>query len=196
MGLEGEPLPLLWTCDYIPKNPEGWSKAEKASDAETEYVVGEFNCSCVGISMFQAVCGGEKTLADVPDADYFEASKLTSLMGVKARAPHAGRTDALSRPPPPCSPPLAHCLLFPPLRALLFSSGSSSPLIFSRPLSRWPLSLVRRRLRCSTRPGALTHLRRRRSRPKPRPLPPPRLLRLLASQWTSSEELLDHLEGF
>jgi len=28
--------------------------------------------------------GGEKTLADVPDADYFEACKLTDLMGVKA----------------------------------------------------------------------------------------------------------------
>ena len=84
MGLGGEPLPLLWTCDYIPKNPEGWTKAENASDAETEYVVGEFNCSCVGISMFQAVCGGEKTLADVPDEDYFEACKLTDLMGVKA----------------------------------------------------------------------------------------------------------------
>ena len=84
MGLGGEPLPLLWTCDYIPKNPEGWDKAENASDAETEYVVGEFNCSCVGISMFQAVCGGEKTLADVPDEDYFEACKLTDLMGVKA----------------------------------------------------------------------------------------------------------------
>ena len=84
MGLQGEPLPLLWTADYIPKNPEGWTKAENADDAETEYVVGEFNCSCVGISMFQAVCGGEKTLADVPDEDYFEACKLTDLMGVKA----------------------------------------------------------------------------------------------------------------
>merc|ERR1719424_1112919 len=27
--------------------------------------------------MFQAVCGGEKTLADVPDVDYHEACKLT-----------------------------------------------------------------------------------------------------------------------
>jgi len=84
MDLGGEPLPLLWTCDYIPKNPEGWDKKENASDTETKYVVGEFNCSCVGISMFQAVCGGEKTLADVPDEDYFEACKLTDLMGVKA----------------------------------------------------------------------------------------------------------------
>ncbi|KAH8062526.1 hypothetical protein JL722_3447 [Aureococcus anophagefferens] len=65
LDLKGEALPLLWTCDYIPKNPEGWSKTENACDMETEYVVGEFNCSCVGVSMFQAVCGGDKTLADV-----------------------------------------------------------------------------------------------------------------------------------
>jgi len=87
LGLEGEPLPLLWTADYIPKNPDSWAKGpydRSCSDAETEYTVGEFNCSCVGISMFQAVCGGEKTLADVPDADYFEACELTELMGVKA----------------------------------------------------------------------------------------------------------------
>ena len=84
LGLAGEPLPLLWTCDYIPKNPEGWGKAENASDAETKYVVGEFNCSCVGISKFQAVCGGEKTLADVSDEDYFDACRLTDMMGVKA----------------------------------------------------------------------------------------------------------------
>ncbi|KAH8069798.1 hypothetical protein JL721_5690 [Aureococcus anophagefferens] len=84
LDLKGEKLPLIWTCDYIPKNPEGWDKAENAEPMQTEYVVGEFNCSCVGISMFQAVCGGEKTLADVPNADYSEACKLTDLMGVKA----------------------------------------------------------------------------------------------------------------
>ena len=83
LDLEGQPLPLLWTADYIPKDPEGWD-AHNASDAKTEYVVGEFNCSCVGISKFQAVCGGEKTLADVPDEDYYDACKLTDLMGVKA----------------------------------------------------------------------------------------------------------------
>merc|ERR1719409_1651936 len=84
LDLEGQPLPLLWTADYIPKNPEGWDKKENACDAATEYVVGEFNCSCVGISKFQAVCGGEKTLADVPDEDYYDACQLTDLMGVKA----------------------------------------------------------------------------------------------------------------
>ena len=87
LELEGEPLPLLWTCDYIPKNPDTWPKGpydRSCPDAETEYTVGEFNCSCVGISKFQAVCGGEKTLADVPDEDYFDACELTDLMGVKA----------------------------------------------------------------------------------------------------------------
>ena len=87
LGLAGEPLPLLWTCDYIPKNPDDWELGpydRSCPDEKTEYTVGEFNCSCVGISMFQAVCGGEKTLADVPDEDYFEACQLTDLMGVKA----------------------------------------------------------------------------------------------------------------
>ncbi|KAJ8598720.1 hypothetical protein CTAYLR_010228 [Chrysophaeum taylorii] len=78
LGLGGEPLPLLWTCDYIPKD------AEDGSPGVTEYVVGEFNCSCVGVSKFQAVCGGDKTLADVPDEDYFDACKLTDLMGRQA----------------------------------------------------------------------------------------------------------------
>merc|ERR1712176_1610951 len=58
--------------------------AEDGTPGATEYVVGEFNCSCVGVSKFQAVCGGTKTLADVPDEDYFDACKLTDLMGQKA----------------------------------------------------------------------------------------------------------------
>jgi len=87
LGLTGEPLPLLWTCDYIPKNPDDWAAGpydRTCPDETTEYTVGEFNCSCVGISKFQAVCGGDKTLADVPDEDYFDAERLTDLMGVKA----------------------------------------------------------------------------------------------------------------
>ncbi|KAH8076503.1 hypothetical protein JL721_509 [Aureococcus anophagefferens] len=99
LDLKGEALPLLWTCDYIPKNPEGWSKTENACDMETEYVVGEFNCSCVGVSMFQAVCGGDKTLADVPDADYYEACKLTDLMGIKAPRCSTRRGAQGPRPP-------------------------------------------------------------------------------------------------
>jgi len=87
LGLGGEPLPLLWTCDYIPKNPDDWAAGpydRSCPDEQTEYTVGEFNCSCVGISKFQAVCGGEQSLADVSDEDYFDAERLTDLMGVKA----------------------------------------------------------------------------------------------------------------
>merc|ERR1719454_1222625 len=69
---------------YTYYEPEDWTKKENAGTYETEYVVGEFNCSCVGISKFQAVCGGEKSLADVPDEDYYDACRLTDLMGVKA----------------------------------------------------------------------------------------------------------------
>merc|ERR1712176_1438261 len=78
LDLVGEPLPVLWTADFIPKD------AEDGTPGKTEYVVGEFNCSCVGVSKFQAVCGGDKTLADVPDEDYYDAVKLTNLIGVKA----------------------------------------------------------------------------------------------------------------
>jgi len=37
-GLEDEALPLLWTADYI------------YGDSDEEFYVGEFNCSCVGIT--------------------------------------------------------------------------------------------------------------------------------------------------
>merc|ERR1711998_557197 len=76
LGMEGESLPLLWTADFIPKD------AEDGTPGVTEYVVGEFNCSCVGISKFQAQCGG--SIKNVTDVDYFEACKLTDLMGEKA----------------------------------------------------------------------------------------------------------------
>ena len=71
-------------ADFAPFNTQD---PDDGAPGETEYVYsgdGTFNCSCVGISKFQAVCGGEKTLADVSDEDYFEACKLTDLMGVKA----------------------------------------------------------------------------------------------------------------
>jgi len=78
LNLKGEPVPLFWTADLIPKD------AEDGTPGKTEYVVGELNCSCVGVSKFQAVCGGDQTLADVPDEDYFDAVQLTDLIGVKA----------------------------------------------------------------------------------------------------------------
>jgi len=42
LKLEGQPLPLVWTADFIlgPKNADG----------KDTFFVGEFNCSCVGIT--------------------------------------------------------------------------------------------------------------------------------------------------
>merc|ERR1711972_113772 len=75
LGLEGEGLPILWTTDFIPKDPE-------AGGEGTEYVVGEFNCSCVGTSKFQAKCG--ESVAEVSDEDYADGVKLTNMIGRKA----------------------------------------------------------------------------------------------------------------
>merc|ERR1711918_269058 len=74
LDITDEPLPLLWTADFIPM--------DGATPGSTEYVVGEFNCSCVGIFKFQAQCGG--SIEAVDDEGYFDACKLTDLMGQKA----------------------------------------------------------------------------------------------------------------
>jgi len=43
LGLN-EPIPLWWTTDFILSSPEGTAPADE------KWIVGEFNCSCVGIS--------------------------------------------------------------------------------------------------------------------------------------------------
>ena len=73
MGLGNEPLPLWWTGDFIP-----------VDDHVAPYVVGEFNCSCVGLSQFGAACGEDKFLTDVPDDKLFEGYTLVKLIGEKA----------------------------------------------------------------------------------------------------------------
>jgi len=73
MGLENEPLPLLWTADFIP-----------VDDHVSPYVVGEFNCSCVGISQFGAACGADKFLENVPVGKFVEGTELVDLIGKKA----------------------------------------------------------------------------------------------------------------
>merc|ERR1711972_211057 len=66
LGLATEPIPLWWTTDFILASPEG-------TPAEDEkWIVGEFNCSCVGVSKcLPACCTKEKSdacYADVPAA--------------------------------------------------------------------------------------------------------------------------------
>merc|ERR1712196_358348 len=73
MGLGDEPLPLFWTGDFIP-----------VDDHVAPYVVGEFNCSCVGISQFGAACGPDKDLNDVAEDKFVEGTILVDLIGKKA----------------------------------------------------------------------------------------------------------------
>eukprot|EP00438_Fugacium_kawagutii_P023664 Skav206428 [mRNA] locus=scaffold292:632099:648782:- [translate_table: standard] len=78
LDLKGEPLPLWWTGgDFINADP-GKPGTPCTID---KWIVGEFNCSCVGISKcLPAYCNAEKPNAsvfDIPVKDFIEA--LTSL---------------------------------------------------------------------------------------------------------------------
>merc|ERR1711948_169144 len=73
LGLEGEPIPLWWTTDFINSSPVG--TAEK----DEKWIVGEFNCSCVGISKcLPAYCKDDTpnaTFDDIPKKDKAEVTK-------------------------------------------------------------------------------------------------------------------------
>merc|ERR1712066_365470 len=82
LGLKEEPIPLWWTSDFINSSPVG-TKSE-----EEKWIVGEFNCSCVGISKcLPAYCKADTPDAcylDIPDEDKAEAKRYGDLMGEKA----------------------------------------------------------------------------------------------------------------
>jgi len=79
LGLASEPLPLWWTSDFINASPPG-TPSEKE-----KWIVGEFNCSCVGISKcLPAFCNKDNPNAswnDIPAADKEEAMKYGNKMG-------------------------------------------------------------------------------------------------------------------
>jgi len=75
LGLEGEPFPIIWTTDLIPYT---------ADDGSDQYTVGEFNCSCVGISKFQAFAYPDKWLMDVTGPDLAEATMVADTAGKAA----------------------------------------------------------------------------------------------------------------
>jgi hypothetical protein len=79
LGLASEPLPLWWTSDFINASPPG-TPSEKE-----KWIVGEFNCSCVGISKcLPAFCNKDNpnaTWNDIPAADKDEAMKYGNKMG-------------------------------------------------------------------------------------------------------------------
>merc|ERR1711871_305099 len=82
LGLAEEPVPLWWTSDFILASPEGTPASEE------KWIIGEFNCSCVGISKcLPAYCKDDTPNAnfnDIPAADLVQATRMGDLMGVKA----------------------------------------------------------------------------------------------------------------
>eukprot|EP00931_Biecheleriopsis_adriatica_P057878 TRINITY_DN3436_c0_g1_i1.p1 TRINITY_DN3436_c0_g1~~TRINITY_DN3436_c0_g1_i1.p1 ORF type:complete len:589 (+),score=169.67 TRINITY_DN3436_c0_g1_i1:46-1812(+) len=82
LELPEEPIPLWWTTDFILSSPEG-----TPADQE-KWIVGEFNCSCVGISRcLAAYCKDDTPSAnydDISAEDKAEADRYGKLMGEKA----------------------------------------------------------------------------------------------------------------
>lgn len=82
LGLEHEPIPLWWTTDFINSSPPGTATKDE------KWIVGEFNCSCVGISKcLPAYCKDDTPNAcynDVPKKDLGEIKKIGGLVGKKA----------------------------------------------------------------------------------------------------------------
>merc|ERR1711871_1450677 len=79
LGLGDEPIPLWWTSDFILASPESTPAAEE------KWIIGEFNCSCVGISKcLPAYCKDDTpnaTYNDIPAEDLAEADRYGKLMG-------------------------------------------------------------------------------------------------------------------
>merc|ERR1712127_487862 len=73
LGLSMSSLPLLWAADFIP-----------VDNHKSPLVVGEFNCSCLGIAGFLDSRG--KTLDDIPKETYDEGQKMCDLIGQKGVA--------------------------------------------------------------------------------------------------------------
>merc|ERR1719412_304675 len=80
LDLASEPVPLWWTTDFILSSPP---EAEKE-----KWIVGEFNCSCVGISRCLAAYCKEDTpnatYKDISADDLAEADRYGKIMGEKA----------------------------------------------------------------------------------------------------------------
>jgi len=71
MGLSMQNLPLLWAADFIP-----------VDNHTTELVIGEFNCSCLGLAGYLNARGKDLESLSVQDKEMGQA--MADLIGVKA----------------------------------------------------------------------------------------------------------------
>merc|ERR1712032_842656 len=87
LELPNEPIPLWWTADMINASlGECWSPVPVE---DQKWVVGEFNCSCVGISKcLAAYCKADTpnvSWKDIPKQDAQDATKYGDIVGVEAK---------------------------------------------------------------------------------------------------------------
>merc|ERR1711997_1144880 len=73
LGLPESALPLLWAADFIP-----------VDDHKSPMVIGEFNCSCLGIAGFLNARG--KDIKDLSPEDAELGQGMANLIGQKAIA--------------------------------------------------------------------------------------------------------------
>merc|ERR1712085_35920 len=86
LDLSSEPIPLWWTADMI--NASLGKCWEAVPVAEQKWVVGEFNCSCVGISKcLAAYCTPDTpkvSWKDIPAEEAGHATKYGDIVGKEA----------------------------------------------------------------------------------------------------------------
>lgn len=86
LGMKEQPMPLIWTADFIPvdKDRNSAEHDTHARGAGNDFVIGELNCSCVGVSAFAAACGADRGLRDVTREAFLEGNRLCDLIGENA----------------------------------------------------------------------------------------------------------------
>jgi len=72
LGLSEADIPLLWAADFIP-----------VDNHKAPLVIGEFNCSCLGLAGFLNARGGD--LKDLSEADAAMGQEMADLIGKLAR---------------------------------------------------------------------------------------------------------------
>jgi len=84
LKLEDEPIPLWWTADFI----NGATGACWTVPETQKWVVGEFNCSCVGLSKcLPAYCTDDNpsvSYKDIPAQEKDDATKYGNIVGQEA----------------------------------------------------------------------------------------------------------------
>jgi hypothetical protein len=86
LGMPDEPIPLWWTADMINASLGGCWTAVPVK--EQKWVVGEFNCSCVGVSKcLPAYCKPDTpnvSWKDIPKEEASDATKYGDIVGKEA----------------------------------------------------------------------------------------------------------------